>query len=53
MKDSLVFDQDFRKINGQLCKEVFCRYIVKKGKVIYPSKSSVFHFWIPVGKRRA
>lgn len=46
-------DQDFRNINGQLCKLVFCKYIVRKGKVIYPTKSNVFCFWVPVSKLRA
>lgn len=33
--------------------EVFCRYIWKNGKRIYPKKSKVFHFWIykPPGPR--
>lgn len=26
--------------------EVFCRYIVKKGKVIYPKRAKCFHFFI-------
>lgn len=46
-------DQDFRTINGQLCKLVFCKYIRRKGKVIYPKKSKVFRLWIPVSKLRA
>ena len=25
---------------------VYCRYIVKNGKRIYPKKSKVFRFWI-------
>lgn len=26
--------------------EVFCRYIVRNGKKIYPVKSKYFHFWV-------
>lgn len=29
-------------------EEVFCRYIVKKGKVIYPKSGRFFHFWVKV-----
>lgn len=31
-------------------EEVFCRYIVRKGKVIYPTNAEFFHFW---AKKRA
>ncbi len=27
-------------------KEIFCRYIVKNGKKIYPKKGKFFHFWV-------
>ena len=27
-------------------KEIFCRYIRKNGKIIYPKNSRFFHFWI-------
>jgi len=27
-------------------KLVFCAYIVRKGKVIYPKNAKVFRFWI-------
>ena len=30
--------------NGK--KEVFCRYIRKGGKIIYPKKGNFFHFFI-------
>ena len=26
--------------------EVFCRYIRKNGKIIYPKKGKFFHFWV-------
>ena len=26
--------------------EVFCRYIRKNGKIIYPKNGGFFHFWI-------
>lgn len=25
--------------------EVFCRYIIRNGKMIFPKKSHFFHFW--------
>ena len=34
--------------NGKLCKLVFAKSIVKDGKTIYPKKSKVFRFWMPV-----
>lgn len=27
-------------------KEVFCRYIRKNGRIIYPKKSKFFHFFV-------
>jgi hypothetical protein len=27
-------------------REVFCRYITRKGKRIYPKKAKFFHFWV-------
>lgn len=27
-------------------KEIFCAYIVKNGKRIYPKKGKLFHFWV-------
>lgn len=26
--------------------EVFCRYIVRNGKKIYPKRGKLFHFWV-------
>jgi len=26
--------------------EIFCRYITRKGKKIYPKKGQFFHFWV-------
>lgn len=34
--------------DGKLYKLVFCKYIRKNGKVIYPKKAKVFKIWIPV-----
>lgn len=28
--------------------EVFCRYIRRNGKIIYPKRARFFHFWVPV-----
>lgn len=30
-------------------REVFCPYVIRKGKVIYPKKAKVFHFYVKVG----
>lgn len=27
-------------------REVFCRYIHRNGKVIYPKNARFFHFWV-------
>lgn len=35
-------------INGKLCKLVFCKYIRKNGKIIYPKKAKAFRIWVPV-----
>jgi Zn/Cd-binding protein ZinT len=32
-------------------REVFCRYITKNGKRIYPKKAKVFHFFVKTDKR--
>jgi len=29
-------------------REVFCKYIRKNGKIIYPKSGKVFHFFIKV-----
>jgi len=29
-------------------REVFCAYVIRKGKIIYPKKAKVFHFFIKV-----
>ncbi len=31
-------------------REVFCRYITKNGKRIYPKKAKVFHFFVKATK---
>jgi hypothetical protein len=28
------------------CREIFCRYIIRNGKVIYPKNAKVFHFYV-------
>jgi hypothetical protein len=28
------------------CREVFCPYVIRKGKIIYPKKAKVFHFYV-------
>lgn len=28
-------------------KEIFCRYIHRNGKIIYPKNGRLFHFWVP------
>ena len=27
-------------------REIFCRYIIRNGKKIYPKKAKVFHFYV-------
>jgi len=29
-------------------KEVFCRYIVRNGKIIFPKNGKVFHFFVKI-----
>lgn len=29
-------------------KEIFCRYITKRGRRIYPRNGKLFHFWVEV-----
>ncbi len=29
-------------------REVFCRYIIRNGKIMYPKKAKVFHFYVRV-----
>jgi len=26
--------------------EIFCRYVIRNGKIIYPRKAKVFHFYV-------
>lgn len=28
-------------------KEIFCRFIRRKGKIVYPKNSKFFHFYVP------
>lgn len=41
---------EFKVVNGKLCKLVYCKYIRKNGKIVYPKKRKVFRFWVPVDK---
>lgn len=34
------------KNNHQYGVEVFCRYIRRNGRIIYPKNRKYFHFWI-------
>lgn len=43
-----VFMNSIKSKDGKLYKLVFCKYIRKNGKVIYPKKAKVFKIWIPV-----
>ncbi len=38
----------FKVKKGKLYKLVFAKSIRKNGKTIYPKKSKVFKFWIPI-----
>lgn len=38
----------YKVVNGKICKLVFAKSIVKNGRTIYPKKSKVFRFWIPI-----
>lgn len=40
---------NFRQKGGVLYKQVFCKYIIRDGRRIYPRKAKVFKFWVPVG----
>jgi hypothetical protein len=54
MAKSIYYDQDFRTINGQLCKKVFCKYKkLKDGRIIFPKSAKAFCFWVPVNEQRA
>ncbi len=34
--------------NGKMYKLIFCKYIRKNGKTIYPKKAKAFRIWVPV-----
>jgi len=36
--------------NDNCRKEIFCSYIDKNGKKIYPKSGKVFHFWLNSAK---
>jgi len=37
-----------QKIVPKGYREIFCRYIRKNGKIIYPKKAKFFHFFVKV-----
>ena len=37
-----------RLIDGKPHKLVFAKYVMKNGKRVYPTKASVFRFWVPI-----
>lgn len=41
---------DFKVENGKLYKLVYCKYIRRNGKIIYPKKGKTFRFWIAVNE---
>lgn len=40
--------ENFRTQNGKDQKLIFCRYITRKGKRIYPKNGQFFAFWVDV-----
>nr|DAZ22763.1 MAG TPA: Protein of unknown function (DUF4257) [Caudoviricetes sp.] len=40
--------ESLKSKNGKLYKLVFCKYIRKNGKIIYPKNAKVFAIWVPV-----
>lgn len=34
--------------NPDKYREVFCPYVIRNGKIIYPKKAKVFHFYVKV-----
>ena len=43
-------DEKIKFENGKWYKLVFARSINKNGVTIYPKKSEVFRFWVPMDK---
>ena len=39
-----------RSRNGVTYVEVFCKYVIRNGKRIYPKNGKCFHFWKKVKK---
>lgn len=39
---------DTKIVNGKNYRLIFCPYIRKNGKVIYPKRSKYFKFWVEV-----
>lgn len=39
---------DTKIVNGKTYRLIYCPYIHRNGKVIYPTKSKYFKFWVEV-----
>ena len=39
-------------MNHEGMVEIFCRYIRKNRRIIYPRNARFFHFWVPADKAR-
>ncbi|MBI3521411.1 MAG: hypothetical protein HY062_18885 [Bacteroidetes bacterium] len=47
-KGGIYMSKNTKEVNGVLFKQIFCKYIVKNGKRIYPKRSKFFSFWVKV-----
>lgn len=43
--------EEYRIRNGREEKLVYCKYIHKNGKLVYPKKAKAFRLWIPVSQQ--
>jgi len=39
-----------KAVSDESLREVFCRYIRRNGKIVYPKNKRFFHFWVKVSK---
>lgn len=46
----IMTDDKIKTVNGKQYVLVFAKSITRNGKTIYPKKSEVFRFWVPVDK---
>lgn len=44
---------DFKVVDGKSYKLVYCKYIRRNGKTIYPKNGKMFRFWVAVDKAKA